>query len=74
MRKRRDSLVFLSPVPWERGHPGRCLSRRDAGTPRENYASIAVQVLACTQYLVDSNVKEWRTWQIPKAQRSQRLR
>jgi hypothetical protein len=37
-------MVLLELVAWERGHPGRFLSRRDAGAPRENHARIAIQV------------------------------
>jgi hypothetical protein len=38
-------MVLLALVPWERGHPGRFLSRRDAGAPRENQARMSAQVL-----------------------------
>jgi hypothetical protein len=43
--------VLLALVPWERGHPGRFLSRRDACAPRENQARISVQVLIKTYNL-----------------------
>jgi mRNA-degrading endonuclease RelE of RelBE toxin-antitoxin system len=37
--------VLLELIPWERGHPGRFRSRRDACAPRKNHARISVQIL-----------------------------
>jgi hypothetical protein len=39
-----DAIGLLELVPWERGHPGRLLSRRDACAPRKNHTRIFVQV------------------------------
>src|SRR5206468_955882 len=37
--------MLLSLVSWERGHPGRFRSRRDACAPRKNHTRISVQIL-----------------------------